>query len=98
MRLSTVVLPVQRWAEAGGRARRQRAEELTGFNPERPPDSVDAFVDRAGVAYAGQGIDEIVPHRPVPDTVFAGDERTFEKTATDGLAQLPGLPQPTRGA
>ncbi|UGY92506.1 LLM class flavin-dependent oxidoreductase [Streptomyces gobiensis] len=60
---------------------------LTGFNPERPLDSVSAFVDIAG-AYAELGIDEIVLHWPLPGTVFDADERVFEKIALDGLAQL----------
>ncbi|MEU1673972.1 LLM class flavin-dependent oxidoreductase [Streptomyces roseifaciens] len=60
---------------------------LTGFSPDRPLDSVDAFVDFAG-SHAELGIDEIVVHWPVADSVFAADVAVFEKIATDGLAQL----------
>ncbi|MGW3565335.1 LLM class flavin-dependent oxidoreductase [Streptomyces sp. NPDC000941] len=62
---------------------------LTGFTPDpkRPLSSVDAFVDFAG-EHARLGIDEIVLHWPIPDSVFAADLAVFEKIATDGLAQL----------
>ncbi|MBT2382831.1 LLM class flavin-dependent oxidoreductase [Streptomyces sp. ISL-11] len=60
---------------------------LTGFAPERPLDSFDAFVDFAGT-YAELGIDEIVVHWPIADSFFAADPAVFEKIATDGLAQL----------
>ncbi|MBF6046229.1 LLM class flavin-dependent oxidoreductase [Streptomyces sp. NRRL B-1677] len=60
---------------------------LTGFSPDRPLDSVDAFVDFAG-SHAELGIDEIVVHWPIADSVFAADVPVFEKIATDGLAQL----------
>ncbi|MEH6374398.1 LLM class flavin-dependent oxidoreductase [Streptomyces sp. KLMMK] len=60
---------------------------LTGFSPDRPLDSLDAFVDFAG-SHAELGIDEIVVHWPVADSVFAADVAVFEKIATDGLAQL----------
>ncbi|MFC5145306.1 LLM class flavin-dependent oxidoreductase [Streptomyces aureoversilis] len=60
---------------------------LTGFSPDRPLDSVDAFVDFAG-SHAELGIDEIVVHWPIADSVFAADVAVFEKIATDGLAQL----------
>ncbi|MET9414197.1 LLM class flavin-dependent oxidoreductase [Streptomyces klenkii] len=62
---------------------------LTGFSPDRPLDSVDAFVDFAG-SHAELGIDEIVVHWPIADSVFAADVTVFEKIATDGLAQLSG--------
>ncbi|MEV5374705.1 LLM class flavin-dependent oxidoreductase [Streptomyces nondiastaticus] len=62
---------------------------LTGFSPDRPLDSVDAFVDFAG-SHAELGIDEIVMHWPIADSVFAADVAVFEKIATDGLAQLAG--------
>jgi alkanesulfonate monooxygenase SsuD/methylene tetrahydromethanopterin reductase-like flavin-dependent oxidoreductase (luciferase family) len=63
---------------------------LTGFTPDRaePLGSVGAFVDFAG-RHAEAGIDEIVIHWPVPDTVFASDRATFEAIATESLAQLP---------
>ncbi|WP_367129862.1 MULTISPECIES: LLM class flavin-dependent oxidoreductase [Streptomyces] len=60
---------------------------LTGFSPDRPLESVDAFVDFAG-SHAELGIDEIVVHWPIADSVFAADVPVFEKIATDGLAQL----------
>ncbi|MFH8787415.1 LLM class flavin-dependent oxidoreductase [Streptomyces roseoverticillatus] len=60
---------------------------LTGFSPDRPLDSVDAFVDFAG-SHAELGIDEIVVHWPIAGSVFAADVSVFEKIATDGLAQL----------
>ncbi|QLE73053.1 LLM class flavin-dependent oxidoreductase [Streptomyces rectiverticillatus] len=60
---------------------------LTGFSPDRPLASVDAFVDFAG-SHAELGIDEIVVHWPIADSVFAADVAVFEKIATDGLAQL----------
>lgn len=62
---------------------------LAGFTPENPLDSLDAFVDFAG-RYAQAGVTEIVLHWPVPDTIFAADERVFERIATEGLAQLQG--------
>ncbi len=60
---------------------------LTGFTPDRPLDSVDAFVETAA-AYRAQGITEIVLHWPIADSQFAADQATFEKIATEGLAQL----------
>ncbi|WP_030559764.1 LLM class flavin-dependent oxidoreductase [Streptomyces aureocirculatus] len=60
---------------------------LTGFTPDRPLDSFDAFVDFAG-SHAALGIDEIVLHWPLPGTDFAADEKLFERIATEALAQL----------
>lgn len=60
---------------------------LSGFTPDRPLDSFDAFVDFAG-AHAELGIDELVIHWPVADSVFAADVAVFERIATEGLAQL----------
>ncbi|MFF4156837.1 LLM class flavin-dependent oxidoreductase [Streptomyces sp. NPDC001678] len=60
---------------------------LTGFTPDRPLDSFDAFVDFAG-SHAELGIDEIVVHWPIADSIFAVDVAVFEKIATEGLAQL----------
>ncbi|KUF15741.1 LLM class flavin-dependent oxidoreductase [Streptomyces silvensis] len=60
---------------------------LTGFTPDRPLGSFDAFVDFAG-RHAALGIDEIVLHWPLPDTDFAADEKLFERIATEALAQL----------
>lgn len=62
---------------------------LTGFTPDRPLDSLGAFVDFAG-AHAELGFDEIVLHAPIPDSVFAADLTVYEKIATEGLAQLNG--------
>lgn len=60
---------------------------LTGFTPDRPLDSFDAFVDFAG-RHAELGFDEIVLHWPLPGTDFAADEKVFERIATEALAQL----------
>ncbi|MDJ0343076.1 LLM class flavin-dependent oxidoreductase [Streptomyces sp. H10-C2] len=60
---------------------------LTGFTPDRPLDSFDAFIDFAG-RHAELGIDEIVVHWPIPDSDFAADHKLFERIATESLAQL----------
>ncbi|MFJ2743107.1 LLM class flavin-dependent oxidoreductase [Streptomyces sp. NPDC087440] len=60
---------------------------LTGFTPDRPLESLDAFVDFAG-RHAELGFDELVLHWPIADTQFAADEKVFEQIATEGLAQL----------
>ncbi|MFH8991969.1 LLM class flavin-dependent oxidoreductase [Streptomyces sp. NPDC017940] len=60
---------------------------LTGFTPDRPLASFDAFVDFAG-RHAPLGVDEIVLHWPLPGTDFAADEKLFERIATEALAQL----------
>ncbi|WP_367124797.1 LLM class flavin-dependent oxidoreductase [Streptomyces phytohabitans] len=60
---------------------------LTGFTPDEPLDSLDAFVDFAGT-YAALGFDELVLHWPLPHSRFAADQRVFEKIATDGPGQL----------
>ncbi|GHF26933.1 MULTISPECIES: LLM class flavin-dependent oxidoreductase [Streptomyces] len=60
---------------------------LTGFAPERPLESFDAFTDFAG-RYAELGIDEIVLHWPIADSIFEADVTLFEKIATEGLAGL----------
>lgn len=60
---------------------------LSGFTPDRPLDSVDAFVDFAG-RHAELGIDELVVHWPIADSVFEADTAVFERIATEGLAQL----------
>ncbi|MEC4015797.1 LLM class flavin-dependent oxidoreductase [Streptomyces sp. H27-D2] len=60
---------------------------LTGFTPDRPLDSFDAFVDFAG-KHAEAGITEIVLHWPIEDSFFASDEKIFEQIATEGLAQF----------
>ncbi|MER7397360.1 LLM class flavin-dependent oxidoreductase [Streptomyces sp. NPDC000151] len=60
---------------------------LTGFTPDRPLDSVDAFVDFAG-RHGELGIDEIVLHWPIDDTIFAADLSVFERIAAEAPAQL----------
>jgi alkanesulfonate monooxygenase SsuD/methylene tetrahydromethanopterin reductase-like flavin-dependent oxidoreductase (luciferase family) len=60
---------------------------LTGFTPDRPLESLDAFVDFAG-RHAELGFDELVLHWPIADTQFAADEKVFERIAGEGLAQL----------
>ncbi|MEV7963593.1 LLM class flavin-dependent oxidoreductase [Oerskovia paurometabola] len=73
--------------EAGRDPRSIERILLTGFTPDRPHDSVDAFVETAA-AYREQGITEVVLHWPIADSQFAADQATFEKIATEGLAQL----------
>ncbi|MFG2224766.1 LLM class flavin-dependent oxidoreductase [Streptomyces sp. NPDC048644] len=60
---------------------------LTGFTPDRPLDSFDAFVDFAGT-HAELGFDEIVLHWPIADSMFAADVAVFERIAAEGLGQL----------
>jgi diketogulonate reductase-like aldo/keto reductase len=60
---------------------------LQGSTAEQPLQSLDAFVDYAGT-YQALGIDEIVIHWPVPDSIFANDLTVFEQIATEGLARL----------
>ncbi|MFE7775612.1 LLM class flavin-dependent oxidoreductase [Streptomyces sp. NPDC057445] len=85
-------------AEAGRDAAELDKILLTGFTPEfnpatpapgqgRPLESLDAFVDFAG-RHADLGFTEIVIHWPIADSVFAADQKIFERIATDGLAQL----------
>ncbi|MFG2138795.1 LLM class flavin-dependent oxidoreductase [Streptomyces sp. NPDC048650] len=61
---------------------------LTGFTPDgsRPLQSVDAFVDFAG-RHRALGFTEIVVHAPIPDSLFAADQKVFERIATEA----PGL-------
>ncbi|MFF0746831.1 LLM class flavin-dependent oxidoreductase [Streptomyces sp. NPDC004111] len=74
--------------EAIGRDPRELGKTLlTGFTPDRPLESLDAFVDFAG-RHAELGIDELVLHWPIADTQFAADEKLFEQIAGEGLAQL----------
>ncbi|GAA3053785.1 hypothetical protein GCM10020000_39660 [Streptomyces olivoverticillatus] len=74
-------------AEVGRDVGELRKVMLTGFTPDRPLESFDAFVDFAG-AHAELGIEEIVVHWPIADSMFAADFAVFEKIATEGLAQL----------
>jgi alkanesulfonate monooxygenase SsuD/methylene tetrahydromethanopterin reductase-like flavin-dependent oxidoreductase (luciferase family) len=60
---------------------------LQGSTAEKPLSSLDAFVDWAGT-YQALGIDEVVVHWPVPDSIFATDTAVFERIATEGLSQL----------
>lgn len=60
---------------------------LTGFTPDSPLASLDAFVDFAG-HHAELGFDELVLHWPIAGSVFEGDQGVFERIATEGLAQL----------
>jgi alkanesulfonate monooxygenase SsuD/methylene tetrahydromethanopterin reductase-like flavin-dependent oxidoreductase (luciferase family) len=74
-------------AEVGRDAGELEKILLTGFNPDRPLDSFDAFVDLAGT-HAELGFTEIVLHWPIADSIFAADEKVFERVAMEGLAQL----------
>ncbi|EPD56649.1 LLM class flavin-dependent oxidoreductase [Streptomyces sp. HGB0020] len=76
-------------AEIGRDAAQMDKILLTGFTPDRarPLDSLDAFVDFAG-RHRELGFTEIVIHRPVPETVFAAEEKVFEQIAMDAPAQL----------
>ncbi|WP_187363903.1 LLM class flavin-dependent oxidoreductase [Streptomyces piniterrae] len=76
-------------AEVGRDAGELRKIMLSGFTPDRPLDSFDAFVDFAG-AHAELGIDELVIHWPIADSLFEADLALFERIATEGLAQLGG--------
>jgi alkanesulfonate monooxygenase SsuD/methylene tetrahydromethanopterin reductase-like flavin-dependent oxidoreductase (luciferase family) len=60
---------------------------LQGSTAEQPLASLDAFVEWAGT-YRDLGIDEVVVHWPVPDSVFENDLGVFERIATEGLRQL----------
>ncbi|KIZ19327.1 LLM class flavin-dependent oxidoreductase [Streptomyces natalensis] len=62
---------------------------LTGFTPDggRPLESLDAFVDFAG-RHRALGFTEIVIHAPIPDSVFAADQKVFERIATEARSQL----------
>jgi len=56
---------------------------------EQPLRSFDAFVDWAG-RYKELGVTELIVHWPVPDSLFAADEKLFERIATEGLAHVDG--------
>ncbi|MGI5481878.1 LLM class flavin-dependent oxidoreductase [Streptomyces lavendofoliae] len=74
-------------AEAGRDSGELDRVLLTGFTPDRPLESFDAFVDFAGRHFA-LGFTEIVIHRPIADTMFAADPAVWERIATEALAQL----------
>lgn len=57
---------------------------LTGFTPDRPLDSVEAFADFTG-RHAELGFDELVLHWPLPDTPFESDPTVFEHAVTSQL-------------
>lgn len=60
---------------------------LQGSTAEQPLASLDAFIEWAGT-YRDLGIDEIVLHWPVADSVFESDPVVFERIATEAPAQL----------
>ncbi|MFI9150795.1 LLM class flavin-dependent oxidoreductase [Streptomyces sp. NPDC053367] len=62
---------------------------LTGFTPDRgrPLESLSAFVDFAG-RHRELGFTEIVIHWPIPDSVFAADQKVFEQIAMEAAAEL----------
>ncbi len=60
---------------------------LTGFTPDRPLDSVDAFLEVAH-GYREAGITELVVHWPLADSQFAADTAVFERIAAEALPQL----------
>ncbi len=89
--LAAIAGQVERLGEVCAKAGREVSELrkvlLTGFTPDRPLESFDAFVDFAG-AHAELGIDEIVVHWPIAGSMFEADVSVFEKIATEGLRQL----------
>ncbi|MER7109136.1 LLM class flavin-dependent oxidoreductase [Streptomyces sp. NPDC000229] len=74
-------------ADAGRDVRELDKILLTGFTPDRPLESFDAFVDFAG-RHVELGFTEIVIHAPIADSMFAADEKVFERIATEAPAQL----------
>ncbi|MGW5651781.1 LLM class flavin-dependent oxidoreductase [Streptomyces humi] len=62
---------------------------LTGFTPDRggPLESLDAFVDFAG-RHQELGFTELVIHWPIPDSMFAAEQKVFERIAMEAPAQL----------
>ncbi|MGA5217564.1 LLM class flavin-dependent oxidoreductase [Streptomyces cinereoruber] len=84
---------VERLGKACAEAGREVAELdkilLTGFTPDRnrPLESVEAFVDFAGL-HRDLGFTEIVVHWPIPDSDFAADQAVFESIATEALSRL----------
>jgi alkanesulfonate monooxygenase SsuD/methylene tetrahydromethanopterin reductase-like flavin-dependent oxidoreductase (luciferase family) len=56
---------------------------------EQPLRSFDAFVDWAG-RYRELGITELILHWPIPDSLFAADQKLFERVVTEGLAHVDG--------
>ncbi|NGN67161.1 LLM class flavin-dependent oxidoreductase [Streptomyces sp. A7024] len=80
---------ISRLADAGAEIGRDTSTMekilLTGFTPDRPLDSLAAFQDFAA-AHAELGITELVLHWPIPDTIFAADQKVFEQIAVEGLS------------
>jgi alkanesulfonate monooxygenase SsuD/methylene tetrahydromethanopterin reductase-like flavin-dependent oxidoreductase (luciferase family) len=76
-------------AEIGRDAGELEKIMLSGFTPQpnRPLESLDAFVDIAG-RHKDAGVTEIVVHWPIPDSDFAVDQKVFERIATQAPAQL----------
>ncbi|MFC9998892.1 LLM class flavin-dependent oxidoreductase [Nocardia sp. NPDC127526] len=60
---------------------------VSGFTPENPLASVDAFADIAG-RYEDLGITELVVHWPEPGTAFDNDPAVFERIATEVVPAL----------
>ena len=60
---------------------------LTGFTPDHPLQSVDAFLETAR-AYQDAGITEIVLHWPIAGTDFEADQQVFEQIAREAAPQL----------
>jgi hypothetical protein len=54
---------------------------------EKPLQSYDAFIDWAG-RYHEIGVDEVVVHWPIPDSLFDADRVVFERIATEGHEAL----------
>ncbi|KAF4406037.1 LLM class flavin-dependent oxidoreductase [Streptomyces lycii] len=88
--LAAIRRQTERLADACAEVERDPAELdrilLTGFTPDRPLDSVEAFRDFAG-RHAELGFTEIVLHWPIQDSLFAADEKIFERIAMEGLAR-----------
>jgi alkanesulfonate monooxygenase SsuD/methylene tetrahydromethanopterin reductase-like flavin-dependent oxidoreductase (luciferase family) len=59
----------------------------SGSTPDRPTDSVDAFLDFVG-RYQELGITEVVLHWPVADSIYATCPAQFERVITEGIAQV----------
>ncbi|GAA2611255.1 LLM class flavin-dependent oxidoreductase [Streptomyces axinellae] len=60
---------------------------LTGFTPDRPLESTEAFLDFAG-RLGELGFDELALHWPIPGTPFEADEHVFERVATECAERL----------
>ncbi|MDL9981587.1 LLM class flavin-dependent oxidoreductase [Microbacterium sp. ASV49] len=74
-------------ADAGRDATEVDRILLTGFTPDEPLSSVDAFLETAH-AYREAGITEIVVHWPIADSQFAADQAVFERIALEAGPQL----------